>query len=69
MNRQSMRVVVAPDKFKRSLTAVKVAEAIGKGLGLGARRLAQTSRAVSRRRRGGKPSDKPSASADSTQSY
>jgi glycerate kinase len=44
-----MRVVVAPDKFKRSLTAVKVAEAIGKGLGLGARRFAQTSCAVSRR--------------------
>jgi hypothetical protein len=27
-----MRVVVAPDKFKGSLTAVEAAEAIGKGL-------------------------------------
>ncbi len=33
MNRQSMRVVVAPDKFKGSLTAVEAAEAIGRGCG------------------------------------
>ena len=32
MNRQSMRVVMAPDKFKGSLTAVETAEAVGEGL-------------------------------------
>ena len=33
MNRQSMRVVMAPDKFKGSLTAVETAEAVGEGCG------------------------------------
>ena len=63
MNRQSMRLVVAPDKFKGSLTAVEAAEVIEE-LGAGAggtgalpagrvnpwvadRRLAETAYAVS----------------------
>ena len=50
MNRQSMRLVVAPDKFKGSLTAVEAAEAIEESeLGLGDRRFAETAYAVSRR--------------------
>ena len=65
MNRQSMRVVVAPDKFKGSLTAVEAAEAIGEGLRQGARRLAEASPqfhpAAERQKSGDKPTPADSA--------
>ncbi len=67
MNTQSMRSVVAPDKFKGSLAAVEAAEAIeGSELGLGDRRFVETAYAVSRRCL--QSGDKPTP-ADSTQSY
>ena len=66
MNRQSMRLVVAPDKFKGSLAAVEAAEVIEESeLGLGDRRFVETAYAVSRRCL--KSGDKPTP-ADSTQS-
>ena len=64
MNRQSMRLVVAPDKFKGSLAAVEAAE-VTEELGLGDRRF-ETAYAVSRRCL--ESGDKPTP-ADSTQSY
>ena len=66
MNRQSMRLVVAPDKFKGSLGAVEAAEVIEESeLGLGDRRFAETTCAVSRRclKSGDKPT--PAGSAQS----
>jgi hypothetical protein len=67
VNRQSVRLVVAPDKFKGSLAAVKAAGVIEQSeLGLGDRRFAETARAVSRRCL--KSGDKPTP-ADSNQSY
>ena len=66
MNRQSMRLVVAPDKFKGSLAAVEAAEVTEESeLGLGDRRF-ETAYAVSRRCL--ESGDKPTP-ADSTQSY
>jgi hypothetical protein len=67
MNPQSMRLVVAPDKFNSSFAAVGAAEVIEESaLGLGDRRFAETACAVSGRCL--KSDDKPTP-ADSTQSY
>ena len=66
MNRQSMRLVVAPDKFKGSLAGVEAAEVIDeREPGLGDRRFVETAYAVSRRclKSGHKPT--PAGSAQS----
>ena len=67
MNRQSMRVVVAPDKFKGSLTAVEAAEAIGERAGAGRPALRRNVVAVSAAAERQKSGDKPTP-ADSAQS-